>query len=497
MTARCVLRVGMLAIGLIAVGTACAPQGTTPKSGEKIPPRPRRAEPRGPLQVGPQLILAPDHRVYATWSSITPGKKLFDVFFSRSDDDGKHWLAAPISLQPEKTRNSGGVHLLADRDGRLYAFYALGLRTPRQEMVLLRSADRGVTWEGPIVIRSGNRLHSSSFLRDRDGTLFAVIPEGSEFDWELEVHRSSDRGTTWEQLPTLETAHEETASGINDFDLRLDDQGRLHVVWPESDGKGPARVFYNLLTPSAGGGSWLPSPIPVSKGGPSSKGVQFPLISLWSDGRVLVSWLDIWNPGPTFEGSFPWKVHVARSLNSGEGWQEPIRLSPSGVKPVLSTAVTVATDGGQQVYVAWIEGDSNRPQHLRFSRSIDGGATWVVPAHLLYKADPESSLGVPLILRADAAGRVYLVWQQLEGERWKLLFTRSLDHGQTWLPKPFQLARTPQFDRGLHSLSFEVDGSRLSVAWDGWLGVDNEIFYTHSSDFGATWLPKDVQISRR
>jgi hypothetical protein len=166
---------------------------------------------------------------------------------------------------------------------------------------------------------------------------------------------------------------------------------------------------------------------------------------------------------------------------------------------VLSVGARVAAGAGRHVFAAWIEGDSNRPDRLKFSRSTDGGESWslIGPSDPFYHADAGAYLGTVLHLHADPAGRVYLLWQQAEGDGWKLMFNRSTDHGQTFLPRPYQLARTRQYFPGVHYVTFQVDGPRLFVGWTGGPTADLDIFVISSLDYGATWLGRDVRINRR
>jgi len=493
------LRRVLLAVALGGLVVACAPTAPVARPEPKAAPKaPLVMTPGRPQHIAPRLALGPDRRVYAAWLSLVPGERRFEVLFSRSDDDGLTWLPRPISLQRDTSRNPGSLHLFAEPDGTLYVIYVLGLRTGKRDAVLLRSLDHGRTWQEPITIRSGSNLHASVFLQDTRGALYGVIPVGGgDFDWKLETYRGYAKGTEWFPLWVLEWAYKKTGTGIRDFHAMVDDQERLHVVWSETPTlQEPALIHYNRLVPGRG---WLSSPVRVSAGGPSSRGAQNPRIALDRSGRLFAVWQEFWNPqlGSRFEGAFPPKIQVTRSLDDGEHWVEPTRLSPPGVAPAVSTGATIAAGAEGHVYVAWIEGDSNRPDRLRFARSADGGATWEAPDRPLYRADPESYLHNTLHLHADVSGRVCLLWQQLEGDGWKLLFTRSTDHGRTWLPKPYQLARTRQFQTGAHAVTVHVDGPRVFVAWDGGPGPDSDIFATHSLDFGNTWASRDVQISRQ
>jgi len=91
-------------------------------------------------------------------------------------------------------------------------------------------------------------------------------------------------------------------------------------------------------------------------------------------------------------------------------------------------------------------------------------------------------------------GRIFVTYYGGPGgAEYRLLFTRSLDNGVTWLPEPVQLdAQPPQRTRiGFHRLEASADG-RVSVTWSIERKEETfwrlrEVRHRQSPDLGASW----------
>lgn len=508
MSFRSLLLLRLLVISVMGLSTACALQETPPSKplGEGVL-KPKAWEAKRLDFFGPVITLGGDRDVYLIWASIESAgaQKLFDLFFSRSQTDGGTWLSPAVSLKPDSSRTTGARHLLADEKGNVYSLWGAGLRTTGRRVVFTRSEDRGASWRGPFAIDSPNELHPPGLIRDPRGLLYAVMPYGPESNWNLAFARSSDGGKSWEGLPSLVNAlGPRTFLGIRNPVVVADEQGRLHVVWEERDEPAKEKIFYNRFTPSTGaGGSWLSQAVQLSAGGAASYGAIRPQVNIDREGHLFVVWVEAWDPQLVDfrEGRLPQAVYFNRSMDSGESWlSEPRRLSQSGPGSIklVATWVDVANNGRGQVYVVWKEEEGYpRTERIVFAHSPDYGSTWASESQRLHQGPQKSFIAEPFHMRSGGADNVYLLWQEVGGPSWNLFFTRSSDRGRSWLPKPVRLASLPQANRGAHGLSFDTNGRSLYVAWEGGPKESNEIFVNHSMDFGVTWLPEEIQVSRR
>ena len=495
----------VMIVVMMGLATACALQEvSSQKPSPEAVQRSKPSEKKGPEFYGPALALSGDREVYLVWGS-TDFSKNFDTLFSRSRTDGRTWLQA-ASLKPDTSRHNAARYIRADEKGNVSVLWASGLRTSKREVIFTRSDDQGSSWAAPITLSASNDLHAPYLIQSPNGVLYAIIPDGPEQNWNLTIARSSDGGKSWEDLPRLiNAAGPRTMFGIRESKAAADDQGRLHVVWEEKDRPAKEVIYYNRFTPAAagGGGTWLSEAIPLSARAPDSSGAYRPNIAIDRDGHILVVWVEGWNPQQVDyrEGRLPQAVYFNRSLDSGTSWlPEPIRLSRSGLAAIktVATWADVVSNGKGQVYVAWKQEDAYPPiPRILFAGSPDFGSTWTSEPLVLSEGSRGTMVAEPLLLRSGGDDHVYLLWQEVGGPTWKLLFTRSSDQGKSWPATPFRLAALPQANRGAHGLSFETRGPHLYVAWEGGPVVPGEIYMNRSVDFGERWFPEEVQVSQR
>lgn len=495
----------LVAITLLGGLTACAlirEPSPAPSAGTVRRPRPATPqEAQAPGFFAPLLALGGDSELYLMWASGALNKKEKDVHFSRSVDDGLTW-DAHTSLKADTTRNTGGRQIVADRNGNVMAYWGAGLRTNNIDVVMTRSEDRGAHFT-PLQRLYKGEIHVPSLITAPNGEYVSIIPEGPESNWRLTFSRSADGGKVWEQLPTLSGKHgEKTQWGIRSSQVVADNKGRLHVVWQERGHDVRERIYYNRLEPANAHGAWLPEAVQLSTGEADSSGAYRPRISVDADGHLFVAWVEAWDPGNATlsEGRHPQSVYFTRSMDGGRTWlTQPIRISQTGPEAVrhVATRVEVANDGQGQVYAAWRE-EVGFPvvERLVFRRSTDHGATWASEPRLMYERRPFPAIYEWFHLKSGENGRVYLLWQ-MAGFAWDLLFLQSSDGGMTWPRNPIRLATLPQIDQGARDVAFEARGSHLYVAWDIGPKLPSEIFLNRSTDFGRTWLAQEVQVTKR
>jgi hypothetical protein len=94
------------------------------------------------------------------------------------------------------------------------------------------------------------------------------------------------------------------------------------------------------------------------------------------------------------------------------------------------------------VYIVWLE-RGEKEDSIRFNRSSDYGATWL-DADVRIDSDSvgigKRGLLFPR-MSADTTGKLYIVWSgDREGE-YRLFLNRSTDYGTTWLSREIPITR--------------------------------------------------------
>jgi hypothetical protein len=284
--------------------------------------------------------------------------------------------------------------------------------------------------------------------------------------------------------------------------LTSDGEGRLYVVWQEIRDWDDKGIYLNWSVDR--GQTWAAQPILVSASGESKSLAYSPQISAWPDGRVYI----VWEQDEYRAGHVPGEIkkpdrliYINRSLDYGQTWlAQPIRLNEAGQGRIDSLSPKLSADRRGHIYVTWIEEEGPKRGRLIVAHSADSGLTWSAPRVRLDLSSPfKGRLAHPEI-RSDDFGQVWVIWQELNPgpKGWQLLMNRSEDHGKSWRNQATALTGPAQRGEGFRSVSFLDDAhGRLYVAWDGGPENAQEISVSRSTDFGATWLSRDVHVGRR
>jgi len=152
-----------------------------------------------------------------------------------------------------------------------------------------------------------------------------------------------------------------------------------------------------------------------------------------------------------------------------------------------SQVPSLAMAGGA-IYVAWLETNKRNFFDIRFSRSLDSGATFSTPINVSKQPDLYGFFLDPNIA-ANKWGGVFITWP---GNPPGLYLAYSLDGGEHFSAP--MLISGAQGGGALPSVACDRLGS-IHVAWTG-PGVtqNNGIYYTRSDDFRQFWTD---QTSRR
>jgi hypothetical protein len=184
-------------------------------------------------------------------------------------------------------------------------------------------------------------------------------------------------------------------------------------------------------------------------------------------------------------------IFYARSFTGGADFSTPIPLAPESLSyETNSMARICASNGeGENVYVFWQYHLTGEPgvDKVMYSRSLNGGASFSAPRRVRDESNPLNSV-VKLAILGDAQvgldGTVYVMGLQAGGPDDSVAFLRSTNGGAT-----FALVGHPSAPAltGICPKSFAVGPNGTIHALVGVCGT--ALFYTRSTDGGASWSP--------
>ena len=241
----------------------------------------------------------------------------------------------------------------------------------------------------------------------------------------------------------------------------VDSSGNIFVVW-EDDGKSSGNILFSRST-DAGATFSAPFSLSSTKTFPSG-----PRIFVDSQNGIDVIWSD--NPSGIFN------IFFSRSTDGGLTFSAPVNVSQASPSNAPASP-QLAADSNGNIFVAW---EDDGVLGILVSRSTNGGSSFSAPLTVSTNTTgsfmPQLSVG--------PTGNVYLVWEDDTSSNAMISFTRSTDHGQTFVaPKSVSGANgnctNPQ-------ISTDLTGN-VNVAWENDSPGNFEIFFARSTDAGLNF----------
>jgi hypothetical protein len=166
-------------------------------------------------------------------------------------------------------------------------------------------------------------------------------------------------------------------------------------------------------------------------------------------------------------------------------WEPDQRLTWDGSYSYTSynNARCIGAGPGGLLHVVWYDGRNGGTCEIYYKRSTDGGTTWSGDTRLTN--DPAQS-DYPALAVQDS--NLYVTWFDGRNGGWSVYTKRSTDYGATWGPDVLQ-----SHNGGANSMwpSVCASGPNIVVVWaDNRNGGNSQLYYVHSTDYGATWAPE-------
>ncbi|NIS80142.1 MAG: hypothetical protein GTO14_08015, partial [Anaerolineales bacterium] len=238
----------------------------------------------------------------------------------------------------------------------------------------------------------------------------------------------------------------------------------LWLFWTRSEG-GIYNLFYMISTNL--GTTWSPA---TQLTADDSANVGVSAVQA-ADGVIWVVWAS--------DRTGNYDLYYKTSADLGASWSSDTQLtvhSAVDLKPVIRQM----TDGS--LWIVWASSRTGSYDLYR-KTSFDNGASWSDETRLT----TDSSLNKMPALTQTSDGVIWLVWASDRTGNYDLYYKTSDDFGISW-SEHIQLTSGPQIDSNPQLL--QTINGQIWLVWSSRKAsttADDDIYYMHSTDNGATW----------
>ena len=367
--------------------------------------------------------------------------------------------------------------------GNVFAVWE-DLRAVTSDVFFQASFDSGATWRvadkkiphaPPGLVNCRSPRVACSGLN-----VYVVWQDDRNGKQDIFFNRSADGGVTW--LPADVRLDTDVAGAANSFSpVIVCDQLAVYVAWTDDrNGLAARDMFFNRSLD--GGLTWLAADVRLSTAvvgtGNGTEGrlacTGLTVYAVWSDARVGLR-----------------DIHANRSLDGGATWlAADVRLDTDPAGGADSRQPRIACNGAS-AYVVWQDTRSGLPD-VRFSRTIDSGATWLATDRRLDTDAPGSAASTNPVI-ACAGSDVWVAWQDTRAGNADILANRSSDGGATWLVADERLDADAAGTFASTVPEIAASGANVFVVWQDARNGANDVYMSGSADSGAHWT-KDVRL---
>jgi hypothetical protein len=270
----------------------------------------------------------------------------------------------------------------------------------------------------------------------------------------------------------------------------MNESGEIFVAWSD-DRDGQFDIWANRSLDA--GKVWLPAPVKVSRGDGDAVA---PAIACDREG-VWIAWED------TRDGELDNKnIYVNRSVGNdiGEEYEEEdhrISLDEDGYTMSRAPQIVVSD---ANVHVTWFD-NINGAFDIFVATSGDSGDEWDEPVRVDTDPAGEAYSAFPRITAND--GNVYVIWEDSRDGKSDVYFSRSTNEGSTFLAEDERLDLGEAAGKsGSYSPKLAADGETLYVVWhdernssvEDAPGGARDVFLNYSTDGGDDWLDDPVRM---
>ncbi len=358
------------------------------------------------------------------------------------------------------------------------SFYGM-IATNVLDMARISSQERGDrSWGSDKTIGGINfannvlEQQNPSIISDRTQYIYCAWQDNRDGDWSIYFSKTANAGAIWS---TNISVSNYTLSNGNQFNpsiaLNPINNSRLYLAW-QDERNDDGDIYFSYTQDR--GDTWYPE-TRVNPIEDNPKQQMFPAVACDAKGTVFVVWTDY-----TLGNG---EILLSSTSDLGATWATPVWVNNPLPENKEQQRPAIGIDSNNIIYVSW-EDDRNGDKQIYFSRSLDGGRTFIDET-LVSPTKLFTSTRNPRIY-IDKYDNIFLVWLEDDNSLYNVYFTKSLDHGKTFsIP-----IRVNDFD---NSCSADAEPSVLSDdsgnVYVGWADIRkfNHIYLAQSVDNGNTF----------
>jgi len=357
----------------------------------------------------------------------------FDIFMSRSTDNGQTWSSLGVLNTNAATDNGDDIRpiLSTDNNGNWICVWEStstigGVGGNDLDIVYTRSSDNGLNWTAPAFLNTNAATDSRDdeipyIANDGAGNWVAIWDSNENLngtaglDFDILVSRSSNNGATW-SAPALLNTNGTTDEG-DDFRSQIitDNAGTWLAVWSSDDNVGGSDFDNDILVArSTNNGLTWTAPALLNSTAAIDSGFDYrPAIA--TDGAG--NWVAAWHSNENIGGSGnDFDLYVSRSTNNGTTWSAAALMNSNGLTDSGDDEyVRVTTDNLGNWIAVWNSNDNvggtGFDYDVYYSRSTNNGQTWSAIAPLNTTAATDFWIDLVPQLTTDGAGNWVATWE--------------------------------------------------------------------------------------
>lgn len=303
------------------------------------------------------------------------------------------------------------------------------------------------------------------------GNIYTVWEDDRNGNYDIYLSSSTDGGSSFYTDVQIDN------DGANQQRPAIVTHGssNVYVVWQDYR-NGNWDIYFARSTNS---GASFGTPTQVSDAGGSSE-QSYPDIAVAGNDNIYVVWQDQRNGN--------WDIYSAVSTDDGNSFEQNVRVNSNPSPVIDQRSPSIALNNNDAVFVAW-QDNRNGDDDIYLARSTNEGDSYQTDIEVSDDVTDRNQRSPTIAI--DDSDDIYVAYEDYRsGNNWDIYISSSSNNGNSF-DAHARVNDASSNNLRIPSMSVDADDN-LHVAWyNGW---DNYIYYTKSTDAGATF-GADARVS--